>query len=171
MGAIGSKNNRHVAVTNMNEHSSRSHSIFLINIKQENTQTEQKLTGKLYLVDLAGSEKVGKTGAEGTVLDEPDDQQIPCLSWGVISTLAGLGENVPVEEQFDRRRPRRSGPGQCSPTMMDEEINQPSLSWWKLNQQMLDQEVTIHHPSPFSIHAPSPPNLPLCPSPPAVLLA
>lgn len=42
----------------MNEHSSRSHSIFLINIKQENTQTEQKLTGKLYLVDLAGSEKV-----------------------------------------------------------------------------------------------------------------
>lgn len=42
----------------MNEHSSRSHSIFLINVKQENTQTEQKLSGKLYLVDLAGSEKV-----------------------------------------------------------------------------------------------------------------
>uniref|UniRef100_A0A9L0T7P2 Kinesin-like protein n=1 Tax=Equus caballus TaxID=9796 RepID=A0A9L0T7P2_HORSE len=51
------KSNRHVAVTNMNEHSSRSHSIFLINVKQENTQTEQKLSGKLYLVDLAGSEK------------------------------------------------------------------------------------------------------------------
>lgn len=43
----------------MNEHSSRSHSIFLINIKQENMETEQKLSGKLYLVDLAGSEKVG----------------------------------------------------------------------------------------------------------------
>ena len=43
----------------MNEHSSRSHSIFLINIKQENVETEQKLSGKLYLVDLAGSEKVG----------------------------------------------------------------------------------------------------------------
>uniref|UniRef100_A0A8C7UGS7 Kinesin-like protein n=1 Tax=Oncorhynchus mykiss TaxID=8022 RepID=A0A8C7UGS7_ONCMY len=52
------KNNRHVAVTNMNEHSSRSHSIFLINIKQEHVETEQKLCGKLYLVDLAGSEKV-----------------------------------------------------------------------------------------------------------------
>ncbi|KAA8579650.1 hypothetical protein FQN60_006743 [Etheostoma spectabile] len=51
------KNNRHVAVTNMNEHSSRSHSIFLINIKQENMETEKKLSGKLYLVDLAGSEK------------------------------------------------------------------------------------------------------------------
>ena len=42
----------------MNEHSSRSHSIFLITVKQENTITETKLTGKLYLVDLAGSEKV-----------------------------------------------------------------------------------------------------------------
>uniref|UniRef100_A0A6Q2YFL8 Kinesin-like protein n=1 Tax=Esox lucius TaxID=8010 RepID=A0A6Q2YFL8_ESOLU len=52
------KANRHVAVTNMNEHSSRSHSIFQINVKQENTATEQKLSGKLYLVDLAGSEKV-----------------------------------------------------------------------------------------------------------------
>ena len=42
----------------MNEHSSRSHSIFLINVKQENTETQKKLSGKLYLVDLAGSEKV-----------------------------------------------------------------------------------------------------------------
>lgn len=42
----------------MNEHSSRSHSIFLISIKQENVETETKLSGKLYLVDLAGSEKV-----------------------------------------------------------------------------------------------------------------
>lgn len=47
--------------TDMNEHSSRSHSIFLINIKQEHVETEQKLCGKLYLVDLAGSEKVGDT--------------------------------------------------------------------------------------------------------------
>lgn len=47
-----------ISPSDMNEHSSRSHSIFLINVKQENTQTEQKLSGKLYLVDLAGSEKV-----------------------------------------------------------------------------------------------------------------
>jgi len=52
------KTNRHIAVTNMNEHSSRSHSVFLINVKQENVESEKKLTGKLYLVDLAGSEKV-----------------------------------------------------------------------------------------------------------------
>ena len=42
----------------MNEHSSRSHSVFLINVKQENVETQKKLSGKLYLVDLAGSEKV-----------------------------------------------------------------------------------------------------------------
>ena len=43
----------------MNEHSSRSHSVFLINVKQENLENQKKLSGKLYLVDLAGSEKVG----------------------------------------------------------------------------------------------------------------
>lgn len=48
--------------SDMNEHSSRSHSIFLINIKQEHVETEQKLSGKLYLVDLAGSEKVRLMG-------------------------------------------------------------------------------------------------------------
>jgi len=42
----------------MNEHSSRSHSVFLIQVKQENIETQKKLCGKLYLVDLAGSEKV-----------------------------------------------------------------------------------------------------------------
>ena len=45
-------------VADMNEHSSRSHSVFLINVKQENVDTQKKLSGKLYLVDLAGSEKV-----------------------------------------------------------------------------------------------------------------
>jgi kinesin family protein 5 len=42
----------------MNEHSSRSHSVFQIHIEQENKATQKKLSGKLYLVDLAGSEKV-----------------------------------------------------------------------------------------------------------------
>ena len=42
----------------MNEHSSRSHSVFLINVRQDNLASQKKLSGKLYLVDLAGSEKV-----------------------------------------------------------------------------------------------------------------
>ena len=42
----------------MNAESSRSHSIFLINVEQENKTDRKKLSGKLYLVDLAGSERV-----------------------------------------------------------------------------------------------------------------
>ncbi|XP_069007254.1 kinesin-1 heavy chain-like [Embiotoca jacksoni] len=114
------KNNRHVAVTNMNEHSSRSHSIFLINIKQENTQTEQKLTGKLYLVDLAGSEKVGKTGAEGTVLDEAKMINKSLSSLGnVISALAeGSKSYVPYRDSKMTRILQDSLGGNCRTTMV-----------------------------------------------------
>uniref|UniRef100_A0A3Q2DT11 Kinesin-like protein n=1 Tax=Cyprinodon variegatus TaxID=28743 RepID=A0A3Q2DT11_CYPVA len=114
------KNNRHVAVTNMNEHSSRSHSIFLINIKQENTQTEQKLTGKLYLVDLAGSEKVGKTGAEGTVLDEAKMINKSLSSLGnVISALAeGSVSYVPYRDSKMTRILQDSLGGNCRTTMI-----------------------------------------------------
>jgi len=88
------KSNRHVSVTNMNEHSSRSHSIFLINVKQENTETQKKLSGKLYLVDLAGSEKVSKTGAEGDVLEEAKNINKSLSALGnVISALAEGGNS------------------------------------------------------------------------------
>ena len=73
----------------MNEHSSRSHSVFLINVKQENLENQKKLSGKLYLVDLAGSEKVGKTGAEGTVLEEAKNINKSLSALGnVIAALA-----------------------------------------------------------------------------------
>ncbi|XP_029979604.1 kinesin-1 heavy chain-like [Sphaeramia orbicularis] len=113
------KNSRHVAVTNMNEHSSRSHSIFLINIKQENTQTEQKMTGKLYLVDLAGSEKVGKTGAEGTVLDEAKmiNKSLSALG-NVISALAEGSTYVPYRDSKMTRILQDSLGGNCRTTMV-----------------------------------------------------
>uniref|UniRef100_A0A914XJA2 Kinesin-like protein n=1 Tax=Plectus sambesii TaxID=2011161 RepID=A0A914XJA2_9BILA len=94
------KSNRHIAVTNMNEHSSRSHSVFQIQVKQENTETQKKLTGKLYLVDLAGSEKVSKTGAEGTVLEEAKNINKSLSALGnVISALAeGTKSHVPYRD-------------------------------------------------------------------------
>jgi len=64
------QSSRAVAFTNMNAESSRSHSIFVIQISQKNTVDGNSKTGKLYLVDLAGSEKVGKTGATGQTLEE-----------------------------------------------------------------------------------------------------
>ncbi|XP_018597834.1 kinesin heavy chain isoform X2 [Scleropages formosus] len=113
------KANRHVAVTNMNEHSSRSHSIFLINIKQEHIETEQKLSGKLYLVDLAGSEKVSKTGAEGAVLDEAKNINKSLSSLGnVISALAeGTKTHVPYRDSKMTRILQDSLGGNCRTTM------------------------------------------------------
>ncbi|XP_034442763.1 kinesin heavy chain isoform X2 [Hippoglossus hippoglossus] len=113
------KASRHVAVTNMNEHSSRSHSIFLINIKQENVETEQKLSGKLYLVDLAGSEKVSKTGAEGSVLDEAKNINKSLSALGnVISALAeGTKSHVPYRDSKMTRILQDSLGGNCRTTM------------------------------------------------------
>ncbi|XP_049919582.1 kinesin heavy chain-like [Epinephelus moara] len=114
------KNNRHVAVTNMNEHSSRSHSIFLINIKQENIETEKKLSGKLYLVDLAGSEKVSKTGAEGAVLDEAKNINKSLSALGnVISALAeGTKTHVPYRDSKMTRILQDSLGGNCRTTII-----------------------------------------------------
>uniref|UniRef100_A0A8C4F9V4 Kinesin-like protein n=1 Tax=Dicentrarchus labrax TaxID=13489 RepID=A0A8C4F9V4_DICLA len=113
------KANRHVAVTNMNEHSSRSHSIFLINIKQEHVETEQKLCGKLYLVDLAGSEKVSKTGAAGAVLDEAKNINKSLSALGnVISALAeGTKTHVPYRDSKMTRILQDSLGGNCRTTM------------------------------------------------------
>ena len=111
------KSNRHVAVTSkssfimrssrhepdildMNEHSSRSHSIFLINVKQENLENQKKLSGKLYLVDLAGSEKVGKTGVEGMGLEEAKNINKSLSALGnVIAALAdGNKSHIPYRD-------------------------------------------------------------------------
>ncbi|XP_078281627.1 kinesin-1 heavy chain isoform X3 [Rhinoraja longicauda] len=113
------KSNRHVAVTNMNEHSSRSHSIFQINVKQENTATEQKLSGKLYLVDLAGSEKVSKTGAEGAVLDEAKNINKSLSALGnVISSLAESSGYIPYRDSKMTRILQDSLGGNCRTTII-----------------------------------------------------
>ncbi|XP_024118478.1 kinesin heavy chain isoform X3 [Oryzias melastigma] len=114
------KANRHVAVTNMNEHSSRSHSIFLINIKQENVETETKLSGKLYLVDLAGSEKVSKTGAEGAILDEAKNINKSLSALGnVIAALSeGTKGHVPYRDSKMTRILQDSLGGNCRTTII-----------------------------------------------------
>ena len=67
---------RHVAATNMNERSSRSHSCFTLKVEQrvvERTGDKEKtttLSAKINLVDLAGSERADKTGATGDTLKQ-----------------------------------------------------------------------------------------------------
>mmetsp|Transcript_27515 Transcript_27515/g.80311 ORF Transcript_27515/g.80311 Transcript_27515/m.80311 type:complete len:1708 (-) Transcript_27515:92-5215(-) len=61
---------RSVASTNMNEQSSRSHTVFTIHINAKNTKMNVKLTGKMNLCDLAGSERINRSGATGDRLKE-----------------------------------------------------------------------------------------------------
>lgn len=135
------KSNRHIAVTNMNEHSSRSHSVFLINVKQENLENQKKLSGKLYLVDLAGSEKVSKTGAEGTVLDEAKNINKSLSALGnVISALAdGNKSHIPYRDSKLTRILQESLGGNarttivicCSPASFNESETKSTLDFGK----------------------------------------
>ena len=62
---------RTVASTQMNADSSRSHSVFVITIRQKDIQDDDKnIFAKINLVDLAGSERVKSTGASGATLKE-----------------------------------------------------------------------------------------------------
>ncbi|CAF3884398.1 unnamed protein product [Rotaria magnacalcarata] len=147
------KNNRHIAVTNMNEHSSRSHSVFLIHVKQENVENEKKLTGKLYLVDLAGSEKVSKTGAEGQVLDEAKNINKSLSALGnVISALAdGTKSHVPYRDSKLTRILQESLGGNarttiiicCSPASYNESETKSTLEFGK-RAKCIKNSVTVN---------------------------
>lgn len=125
----------------MNEHSSRSHSCFLINVKQENLENQKKLSGKLYLVDLAGSEKVSKTGAEGTVLDEAKNINKSLSALGnVISALAdGNKSHIPYRDSKLTRILQESLGGNarttivicCSPASFNESETKSTLDFGK----------------------------------------
>lgn len=87
---------RHTGTTQMNEHSSRSHAIFTINIHQKQSAEYQKNTdaaqdsiaSKFHFVDLAGSERVAKTGNTGERFKESIQINSGLLALGnVISAL------------------------------------------------------------------------------------
>ncbi|PVU99734.1 hypothetical protein BB559_000457 [Furculomyces boomerangus] len=103
--------NRHIGCTNMNERSSRSHTIFRIIIESGDKKTNDEKPGKrlsengidgsvfsgsvkissLSLVDLAGSERVGHTGAEGMRLREGAHINKSLLALGTV--IAKLAES------------------------------------------------------------------------------
>ncbi|RDD42004.1 Kinesin-II 95 kDa subunit [Trichoplax sp. H2] len=100
--SVGHKN-RSVGATNMNEHSSRSHAIFIITIEcsQIGLDGENHIrVGKLNLVDLAGSERQGKTGAKGERLKEATKINLSLSALGnVISALVdGKSTHIPYRD-------------------------------------------------------------------------
>ncbi|KAI1812746.1 kinesin-domain-containing protein [Poronia punctata] len=93
-------NARAVAATNMNQESSRSHSIFVITVTQKNLETGSMKSGQLFLVDLAGSEKVGKTGASGQTLEEAKkiNKSLSALGMVINSLTDGKSSHVPYRD-------------------------------------------------------------------------
>jgi len=67
---LESQQARSVGSTNMNDRSSRSHSVFQLHILGNNVNTGEKTEGYLNLIDLAGSEKIDKSGVQGIALTE-----------------------------------------------------------------------------------------------------
>ncbi|XP_078723009.1 kinesin-like protein KIF3B [Lampetra fluviatilis] len=99
---IGNQN-RSVGATNMNEHSSRSHAIFVITVECSELGADGEShirVGKLNLVDLAGSERQAKTGAQGERLKEATKINLSLSALGnVISALVdGKSTHVPYRD-------------------------------------------------------------------------
>jgi len=92
--------NRVIAATQMNAESSRSHSLFILNVLQRNLKDGSQKSGKLYLVDLAGSEKVEKTGATGTTLDEAKtiNKSLSALGNVINALTDGKSSHVPYRD-------------------------------------------------------------------------
>ena len=91
---------RATAATNMNQESSRSHSIFVITVTQKNVETGSAKSGQLFLVDLAGSEKVGKTGASGQTLEEAKkiNKSLSALGMVINSLTDGKSTHIPYRD-------------------------------------------------------------------------
>uniref|UniRef100_A0A3P9I6S2 Kinesin-like protein n=2 Tax=Oryzias latipes TaxID=8090 RepID=A0A3P9I6S2_ORYLA len=94
---------RVVGATDMNEHSSRSHALFLITVECSQPGPDGRKhirVGRLNLVDLAGSERQAKTGVHGERLKEAAKINLSLSALGnVISALAdGRSGHVPYRD-------------------------------------------------------------------------
>ncbi|CAJ0928585.1 unnamed protein product, partial [Mesorhabditis belari] len=95
--------NRSVGRTDMNEHSSRSHAIFMITVECSEIGVDGEnhiRVGRLNLVDLAGSERQAKTGATGERFKEATKINLSLSALGnVISALVdGRSTHIPYRD-------------------------------------------------------------------------
>ena len=154
---IGS-NNRAQAATLMNEHSSRSHSIFILTINQNNKKEGFSKVGKLYLVDLAGSEKLSKTGAIGLTVEEAKliNKSLTTLGRVIYNLTDGKSNHVPYRDSKLTRVLQESLGGNsktcliitCSPSIYNESETLSTLRFGlrakKIkNKPKINKEVTV----------------------------
>jgi kinesin family protein 5 len=150
--------NRAQAATNMNEHSSRSHSIFILTINQTNKAEGVSKVGKLYLVDLAGSEKISKTGATGHTLEEAKiiNKSLTTLGRVINNLTDGKSTHIPYRESKLTRVLQESLGGNsktcliitCSPSIFNESESLSTLRFGERakkikNKPKINKEVTV----------------------------
>jgi len=88
--------NRAVTSTDMNEQSSRSHSIVTVKTTCGMKGAEQTYVGKIHLIDLAGSENVGKSGVSGQGMKEAQNINKSLSALGdVIASLVAKTPHTP----------------------------------------------------------------------------
>ena len=150
--------NRAQAATNMNEHSSRSHSIFILIFNSNNKREGVSKTGKLYLVDLAGSEKISKTGATGTTLEEAKiiNKSLTTLGMVINALTDGKSIHIPYRESKLTRVLQESLGGNsktcliitCSPSIYNESETLSTLRFGERakkikNKPKINKEYTV----------------------------
>ncbi len=87
---------RRTASNNVNEHSSRSHSVITLKVIGRSAEGKEVGNGRLHLVDLAGSERLSSTMVFGKRLDEAKHINQSLSSLGdVISALGSKRQHVP----------------------------------------------------------------------------
>lgn len=154
---IGSEN-RTIGQTKMNEQSSRSHSIFVMTIYQNNLKQMTAKTGKLFLVDLAGSEKISKTGATGLTLEQAKNINKSLTTLGmVINNLTdGKSSHIPYRDSKLTRVLQESLGGNsktcliitCSPSIFNHHETISTLRFGERakrikNKPKINKEVTV----------------------------
>lgn len=91
--------NRTIAATDMNERSSRSHSVLIVTLNQTDAIKQTRISSKLFLVDLAGSEDITRSGAIGLTLEQAKkiNKSLSALSL-VIQALTENNAHVPYRD-------------------------------------------------------------------------
>jgi len=88
--------NRTVMSTDMNEESSRSHSIVQVRTVNVSKKDKREYVGKINLIDLAGSENVNKSGVSGQGMREAQNINKSLSALGdVIGSLVAKSPHVP----------------------------------------------------------------------------